>query len=510
MKLPNRVLDLHTHAFNARYLPLESIIADAMKMNSSLLANGVAKLLYRITGSSFEDNERMQVERRERSKSEDEYYLDVLWEITEHELLQTTQLQSALLDERSKSSNVLVRDQAALLSSDLLEIIEELASIDYSKEAAGIDLAEFLEEPTPREQLARESVSDLLKHAKRVVKKAFWFVKKLMDPKAWGKLENYLEFFVGMLYSEKGMMKRLFDSYGSGMGPLQISHNMMDMQYGYPSEKPPYYPFHPVQVQRMQDLQREYPGKVFGLSAFDPRREHWKKHADESLRKGLLGFKFYPSMGYKPSGNVVDEKNKDWVPNIAEFFQFCVQHDCPIFMHCTPEGFQNRKKLGKNADPHHWDPVLSEAALSNLRLCFGHAGGGIYEEDDKLLSAGWLANNDAEWNDPGNYARKVVELCVTYPNVYCELGYILELFESKGRETFMLNLKRAANTAGNYNFMKKVAYGTDWHMPQIVDRTREYYNRFLEIFNEFEDGRYIDDFFWRNGYRYLKLGEQLT
>lgn len=507
MILPNRILDLHTHAFNARYLPLESIIADAMGKDSSILANGVAKLLYRITGSSFEDSERMQVDRRRRSKSDDEYHLDVLWEITEYELLQATQLQTALLDARTQSSNLLVMNQAALLSSDLLVIIEELAAIDYSKEAGELKLAEFLEEPTLREQAARESISDLLKYAKRVVKKAFWFVKRLMDPKAWGELENYLEFFVGMLYSEKGMMKRLFDSYGSGVGPLQISHNMMDMQYGYPREKTPYYPFHPVQVQRMQDLQREYPGKVFGLSAFDPRRPDWDDRAKESLQRGLLGFKFYPSMGYKPSGNDVDDKGKVIEERIQDFFTFCVKGDIPLFMHCTPLGFQTRENLGQNADPHFWDPVLSKGEFSNLRLCFGHAGGGIAldKKDDSVISKGWLANSEAEWNHASNYARKVVELCVTYPNVYCELGYILELFDKRGRDTFMLNLERAAKTPGNYKFMKKVAYGTDWHMPQIVDRTREYYYHFVEIFNEFENGVHIDDFFWKTGYRYLKI-----
>ena len=31
MNLPARVVDLHTHLFNARYLPLESVIASAMK-----------------------------------------------------------------------------------------------------------------------------------------------------------------------------------------------------------------------------------------------------------------------------------------------------------------------------------------------------------------------------------------------------------------------------------------------------------------------------------------------
>ena len=37
MNLPARVVDLHTHLFNARYLPLESVIASAMKKDESTL-----------------------------------------------------------------------------------------------------------------------------------------------------------------------------------------------------------------------------------------------------------------------------------------------------------------------------------------------------------------------------------------------------------------------------------------------------------------------------------------
>ena len=46
MNLPARVVDLHTHLFNARYMPLESVIASAMNKEESKLADYVAKLLY--------------------------------------------------------------------------------------------------------------------------------------------------------------------------------------------------------------------------------------------------------------------------------------------------------------------------------------------------------------------------------------------------------------------------------------------------------------------------------
>ena len=55
MNLPARVVDLHTHLFNARYMPLESVIASAMNKEESKLADYVAKLLYALAGSSYAD-----------------------------------------------------------------------------------------------------------------------------------------------------------------------------------------------------------------------------------------------------------------------------------------------------------------------------------------------------------------------------------------------------------------------------------------------------------------------
>lgn len=54
---PVRVVDLHTHLFNARHLPLESIIAGAMGAWSSPLARPLAKLLYLLTETTGEQAE---------------------------------------------------------------------------------------------------------------------------------------------------------------------------------------------------------------------------------------------------------------------------------------------------------------------------------------------------------------------------------------------------------------------------------------------------------------------
>ena len=104
---------------------------------------------------------------------------------------------------------------------------------------------------------------------------------------------------------------------------------------------------------------------------------------------------------------------------------------------------QTKEKKGLNAHPKHWRALLEHERWRDLRLCLGHAGGGR-ASNLGVSSAGWMADNDAEWSDADNFARIVADLCATYPNVYCELGYITELLDDPtARELLVANIERA-------------------------------------------------------------------
>jgi predicted TIM-barrel fold metal-dependent hydrolase len=504
MNLPVRILDLHTHLFNARYVPLASVIANAMGRDESHLANHVARLLEALTGSSYPEPEPRAALQSLDEDALDEYRLEQIWNITRHELLAAT----GSLDGMDEGVSALQDKSLAapafglLRSSELVGLIEELSKVDYAAEGWTGTLPPEYAPVVPYESLGA-SFGSFLDWARVVVKKALRVVARLMDPKAWGEAENYLEFFLTMLKSEEKMLEKVFAGYGDGLPPLQISHYIMDMQMAYALHKPPYYPFHPVQVDRMQALQRANPARVFGFSAFDPRRDDWRTRAGESLAKGFIGFKFYPSMGYKPTGNDPEIQRR-----IDAFFDFCVAQDAAVFAHCTPQGFQTRLKLGANAHPKHWRDVLKDGRWSTLRLCLGHAGGGRMQNGG-LKSPGWMAESDDEWEDADNFARIVTELCVAYPNVYCEIGYITALLENDKLEVFVANIERARKAAKKanrpYDLLDKMAYGSDWHMPDMVDNTRKYLDIFLGIMNRKAYRSYLDRFFWENAYRFVKL-----
>ena len=505
MQLPKRILDLHTHLFNARYLPLASIIAHAMGRDASPLAREVARLLQALTGSAYADVPVEAVFSQSTGDTLELECLEHLWRMVEYELLLNTgsleSVEQGVMAQAEQSLEAPVFDR--LRASQFMDILLSLEQIDYESEGW----------PGPRAlqaafapALARAEVStfpEFLRWAERVVRKALWVVTRLMDPRAWGDVVNYPAFFLTLLHSEEQLLQKLFAGYGPGLPPLQAVHYLMDMQMAFPGQEAPYYPLQPVQEDRMQALQRAHPARVFGFSSFDPRRADWHARALAALGKGFAGFKFYPAMGFRPIGNEPAIQAR-----VDAFYDFCVARDLPVFAHCTPVGFQTRFRLGAYAHPRQWREVLEQPRWQGLRLCLGHAGGGRLD-NGALHSAGWLARTDEEWQHEDNFARIACELCTAHPNVYCEVAYLAQLMQGDGFAPFEANVQRARHTAAAagrpFELLDKMAYGSDWHMPDVITRTRHYLDLFLAWMNRAEYAPYREAFFWKNAYRYLRL-----
>ncbi|MOA18824.1 hypothetical protein D3C78_1391660 [compost metagenome] len=126
-----------------------------------------------------------------------------------------------------------------------------------------------------------------------------------------------------------------------------------------------------------------------------------------------------------------------------------------------------------------------------------------------LHSPGWMAETDAQWQEEDNFARIVTELCATYPQVYCEVGCMTDLLAPAHLAAFEANLQRARQSVRAegrpYELLDKMAYGSDWHMPDVVSRTRRYLDVFLELMNRPAYAAHREAFFWQNAYRFLRL-----
>jgi predicted TIM-barrel fold metal-dependent hydrolase len=273
------------------------------------------------------------------------------------------------------------------------------------------------------------------------------------------------------------------------------------------------------QVDKMLALQRENPGRILTLGAFDPfRRAQALPYAKDQHAKGVAGFKFYPPSGYRPAKNdippmdrprAVKEHWNSRYLNLAdsdlnrinmEFFDWCADNDIPIFVHCTPEGFEATKGYGLlMCDPVYWKTVL--AKHHNLRVCFGHAGGsGLY--------LGYPPKGSDYHEVSAAYGEAIAKLCEQYPNVYCEAGYWQELLEDSARDKVQAKLRELFRT---YPKLKhRLVYGTDWFMLAQEKKHRAYLSQMAVAFEHPDLQAAAPYFFAANFARFLKLDALAT
>lgn len=528
MKHPNKIVDMHTHMFNARYLPLKGIFR-AFGVRDEFVTP-LARFCWFLTRYSdfnlgtrefSEQFENVSVSGSLRTPYTKNKIVDVY--------LESLASDCAHLVEESLTSNSLIIDD----SVDMIDSIENCVVFMEIEDAANLlissifsigDLSELMSlipyatghDGRKRINLESFVLRDFFKNFLRY---AFKFVEEAIDK---------IDFAWNLTHSEKQILTRLQAYYKDVVPHADLVHYMMDIAYPYnqnprfPNDGYTPYKFYKSprgsQLFRMHGLSQCSQKQLIGFSAFDPVRFHKMKsdqeeviaHLEAAKSFGMLGFKFYPPMGFRAAIN--DDPAIDNIVDI--FLDYCVRTETPVFAHCTPGGFELSKetKTGLNSDPIFWRAALEKPGRYNLRLCLGHAGGGMYDvtkpcSSENEMSYGWLASN-TQWNSSTNYAFKVADLCREFPNVYCELANIDTIIDDVSlRSNFKVNLIRELNsTHGRYRFSDKIMYGTDWHMVGMVNDAVKYFEILVEIFNDPKLIPYFDQFFSETAKRYLNIG----
>jgi predicted TIM-barrel fold metal-dependent hydrolase len=267
---------------------------------------------------------------------------------------------------------------------------------------------------------------------------------------------------------------------------LFVTH-MMDMERWYRGGTC-HYKVWPDQFARMRRVISHTNGRMLAFVAFDPSRDNGLDIVKNAVALGAAGVKFYPPNGYRASSN--DDCKIEEATNA--FFAYCAKNGIPVFTHCNLQGFEAKiDKSGCNSDPKYWAQALGEH--KKLRLCFGHGGG-----DE------WWLDIGVKRCDSIPFAPGVLELCAKSENVFCEFGYFNELRKSEAAETFR---KQLIVVAKDKKLRTRIAYGTDWHMPQmVVQSSVEYFEVFERMFKDNDLKEWRDDFFAKNAARFLNLG----
>jgi predicted TIM-barrel fold metal-dependent hydrolase len=310
---------------------------------------------------------------------------------------------------------------------------------------------------------------------------------------------------------------------------LFVAHMMdMDRAYAGRSRRP-----FEQQQQDMPVVTRQFRGQLVHFTAFDPFRDNEAiKTIEAGLNAGAIGVKFYPPSGYRAASNVIpsppprppgavrrwksrygNRSAKALDATMRSFFAKMAADQIPIFTHCTREGFEAVSDYGLNSSPEYWAIVLEE--FPDLRLCFGHAGGQEF----------WFSRPGAEHNEQPpegkpesqeawRFGRQVVDLCLKYKNVYCEVGYLTAVLTDDGRDRLTKRLERelprpstAVGAGPSWQFGDKLMYGTDWHMFYKEKRRKKYLSAFDQVVSNIDGGGWQRKFFSGNAVAYLKLSE---
>lgn len=511
MTVPTRVIDTHTHVFNARYLPLEGVTRPYV---GGFLARRLDRLVNKHTGASRLPKPAKPSELFAALDLEDADDEPTFLELAVIQRVETELDAAALrVDENFASVEVEYGPIVSLASKEAHHMLAQDEALQILEE---VDAFRAQEEPNYEASRAHDLITSdirlkaeirlsvagsglggrLRKWVGRVVR---WLVQRVINALP-DHLQDYVRFVCNLLRSEKGVIQRLQWQYaGVPQPPMAYFHFMMDMQYAY---EPPDEPYYDVmeQLRRMHGIQVLSEGSLLGFAAFDPRRPNWADVRDEVVRLGFIGVKFYPPMGYRPAGND-DSKIES---RMDAFFDWAEDNEIPVVTHCSPTGFQAYPHSGENGHPKYWRARLEKNP--QLRLILLHAGG-ARQTTKNYDSPGWFAANDEEWSAQDNFARLVCELCREFDFVYSEISHFHEaLKDSAEAENLARNVRREiVSTDGKHALADKLMYGSDWHMPRIEDEADEYLELYFDILGDTAMDTYRERFFWKNAVRFLDL-----
>jgi predicted TIM-barrel fold metal-dependent hydrolase len=460
------IIDVHTHVFNLRYLPVSGI----------LVARGVPK-------SAADVLDRLLVG------------ATPLADLTRpaDELLSADVLDVGSMDLAQSKQWVLGRLQSAL--ADRRELLTPKERRALRRYVAG---GEVRADRPPGELTDLELVEAALDQAR---------FDERQD-------RSYPRFLAQLMQNEVAIVRSARRDYPSV--DLMV-HHLMDMERPY--DDPPAVP-NDKQVGKLEPLARLFPGQLAGFVAFDPfRRERALSSISPTIEKRrALGVKFYPPSGYRAGGNVTwpdkpswwrfalrdqwRSRYGGWQPADLnrvneELFAYCVKRDLPLLAHCTPDGFQASAGYGAMSDPAYWRGVLEQERFRSLRLILAHAGGG----------ASWFSTGP--WDGARDFDQRAWDLATRFPNVYLDLSYSDEVLSSTSRDALRRRLEAllAPQPGRPYALGDKLVYGSDWHMVAVLDGRREILAELQRLFTSPTLAPYRARFFAGNAARALRLRE---
>ena len=503
LKYPEKIIDIHSHMFNLKYLPIAGIIVRySHGWVPRIIARGFEWLLIHNTGESFNGAEENFIIKPVYTK---EKYNQKLTDYMGEDNF-SYKIKEIFTFGNSEAVRVI---EGMVLVGDVMESKLSEALVEFEK-------LELDEEPNSGENFLFESLTEdeQIKHRAGLLQR---MLNKIIDVMEQG--VNYIRWFIFMTNSEEDIYKHITKKDENGAE--KYLHMMMDVDHFFNKNKKnlkyeSYFDYE-KQLENMQKLNAKH-DNLIGFVAFNPARPDSLELVKKAIsEKGFKGVKFYPPLGYKPFGD------ENYTNEINALMQYCSDNKIPLFTHCNNQGFEawpGKKHSGYCSHPKYWEMLLEQ--YPELILCLGHAGGceGWFSDNKEIdhtnpndiVAVDIIDSSEVQeenWNN--SYAAMVYKLCVTKPNVYCDASYLDEMinandtFNTEAHDNFKKRLLNLFGTNTPYNFSKKIMYGSDWHMLFQEAKNGIYLNKYIEFFSDDEFDSYRNDFFYKNAQTLLSI-----
>lgn len=259
------------------------------------------------------------------------------------------------------------------------------------------------------------------------------------------------------------------------------------------------------QIQVMEKIVRFSGGRVHPLAAFDPWRNFQESGrplalVQEAAKRGFLGVKIYPPMGFAPYGNTARKPPSQWSggdfgrfaasldASMEGLFRFCESQGFPVLAHANRSNGPSAE-LEDLAGPPYWDKGLSK--FPGLGVCFGHFGG------EEGLSG---ARPSADWQ------KDFVDLMRRRERAFADTSYFAGVLRAPERKRITSGL-RALFGSGGDRIASRMLYGSDWLMLALEQNASRYYEYFRGAISEIEPpgGALSARFFGGNALHFLNL-----
>ena len=215
-----------------------------------------------------------------------------------------------------------------------------------------------------------------------------------------------------------------------------------------------------LQIQGTEEASVQRPGRILPFFAIHPERPNHLKLLKEAVtRRGFVGVKLYPSLGYEIDG-----------PEMRRVYEYCKRMDLPVLLHCGHGGFYRREEFIDYCNPEHWIDVLS-GDLAELRVCFAHFGG-------------WESLGRPGGLDPGTWGATILDLMSDRANVYTDLAYHTGMMANRADEQRYFT--RLAELLEDDHLQRRILFGTDSWLLRL-DMTDTVYWRYFRAHMSGED-----------------------